>query len=140
MKGKTIHELSIGEQAYMSRTVTEADVVAFGGVSGDINPAHFDEEFAKKTPFKGRIAHGMIAASYATAVLAMKLPGPGSIYLGQEMKFLAPVRFGDTVTATVEVVEKNLEKNKVIMRTYCTNQNGVIVLDGKATIRPPMAE
>ncbi|QZY54078.1 MaoC family dehydratase [Crassaminicella profunda] len=138
MMGKSIKELNIGDEASMSRTVTEADVILFGGVSGDFNPAHFDEEYARKTLFKGRIAHGMIAASYATAVLAMKLPGPGSIYLGQEMKFLAPVRFGDTVIAKVEVLEKNEGKNRVILRTYCTNQDGKLILDGKATILPPI--
>lgn len=140
MRGKTIDELVIGEKAFSSRTVTEADVVMFAGVSGDINPAHMNEEYASKTPFKGRIAHGLIAVSYFTAVLAMKLPGPGSIYLNQEMKFMAPVRIGDTITATVEVLEKIDEKNKVILRTYCENQDGILVVDGKAAIRPPVTE
>lgn len=137
MIGKKIGEICIGDKACMSRTVTEADVTLFGGVSGDMNPAHFDEAYAKGTQFKGRIAHGMIAASYMTAVMAMQLPGPGSIYLSQEMKFLAPVRFGDTVTARVEVLEKDANRNRVVLRTYCENQDGILLVDGKAMIMPP---
>jgi len=137
MIGKTMSELKIGDEASLSRTVTEADIILFSGVSGDINPMHLDEEYAKQTIFKGRIAHGMIACSYLTAVLANKLPGPGSIYAGQEFKFLAPVRIGDTVTAKVEVVEIIEAKNRVKLRTYCINQNGTLLVDGKATLLPP---
>ena len=109
MTGKTINEINLGDKASYSRTVTEADVVLFGGVSGDLNPAHFNEEYCKDTMFKGRIAHGMLSSSYISTVLGMQLPGPGTIYLSQELKFTAPVKFGDTVTATIEVIEKKIE-------------------------------
>lgn len=135
--GKTINEINIGDTAEYSRTVTESDVVIFGGVSGDLNPAHFNEAYAKETFFKGRIAHGMLTAGYISTVLGMQLPGAGTIYMGQELKFTAPVRFGDTVTAVVRAMEKNEEKNIVIFETICTNQNGDIVLKGKATVKPP---
>lgn len=137
MKGKTINEIKLGDKAVYSRTVTESDVVLFGGVSGDLNPAHFNEEYCKDTLFKGRIAHGMLSASYISAVLGMQLPGPGTIYLSQELRFTAPVRFGDTVTATVEVVEILEEKNKITLETICTNQNNIVVLKGKAVVMPP---
>lgn len=135
--GKTIKEISLGDKAEYSRTVTETDVVLFGGISGDLNPAHFNEHYAKDTFFKGRIAHGMLTAGYISTVLGMQLPGPGTIYLGQELKFTAPVRFGDTVTATVEAIDINVEKNIVIFETICKNQNGDIVVKGKATVKPP---
>lgn len=137
MKGKTISEIKLGDKAVYSRTITESDVVLFGGVSGDLNPAHFNEEYCKDTLFKGRIAHGMLSASYISAVLGMQLPGPGTIYLSQELRFTAPVRFGDTVTATVEVVEILEEKNKITLETICTNQNNIVVLKGKAVVMPP---
>lgn len=135
--GKTINEIKLGEKSQYSRTVTEADVVMFGGISGDLNPAHFNEVYAKDTIFRGRIAHGMLTAGYISTVLGMQLPGPGTIYLGQELKFTSPVRFGDTITASVEVIEKNEEKNIVIFETICINQNGDIVVKGKATVKPP---
>lgn len=135
--GKTINEINLGEKSQYSRTVTEADVVMFGGISGDLNPAHFNEVYAKDTIFKGRIAHGMLTAGYISTVLGMQLPGPGTIYLGQELKFTSPVRFGDTITASVEVIEKNEEKNIVIFKTICVNQNGDIVVKGRATVKPP---
>lgn len=135
--GKTIKEINLGDKAEYSRTVTETDVVLFGGISGDLNPAHFNEQYAKDTFFKGRIAHGMLTAGYISTVLGMQLPGPGTIYLGQELKFTAPVRFGDTVTATVEAIDINIDKNIVIFETICKNQNGDIVVKGKATVKPP---
>ncbi|GAB6169353.1 MaoC family dehydratase [Clostridium carnis] len=134
--GKTIHEINIGDKAEYSRTVTETDVVMFGGISGDLNPAHFNEEYSKDTFFKGRIAHGMLTAGYISTVLGMQLPGPGTIYLSQELQFTAPVRFGDTITATVEALEKNIEKNKVTFETICKNQHDVVVLKGKAIVKP----
>lgn len=137
MNGKTISEISVGDKSSYSRTVTEADVVLFGGVSGDLNPAHFNEEYSKETMFKGRIAHGMLSASYISTVLGMKLPGPGTIYLSQELKFTAPVKFGDTITATVEVIEKLDDRNRIVLETICTNQNGQVVVKGKATVMPP---
>lgn len=133
----TITQMQIGDFAESSRTVTEADVVIFGGVSGDLNPAHFNEEASKNTMFKGRIAHGMISASYISATLGMKLPGPGTIYLSQSLKFLKPVRIGDTVTARVEVIEKLEEKNRAILKTECFNSKGEVVLTGEAVVMPP---
>lgn len=135
----TINQMKVGDFAEMSRTITEADIVLFGGVSGDLNPAHFDEEKSKNTMFKGRIAHGMISASYISAVLGMKLPGPGTIYLSQTLKFLKPVRIGDTIVARAEVVELVAEKNRAILKTECFNQNGDVVLTGEAVVMPPQA-
>ncbi|WP_238903908.1 MaoC family dehydratase [Clostridium sp. YIM B02506] len=137
MIGKTINEIKIGDKSSYSRTVCEADVILFGGVSGDLNPAHFNEEYSKNTMFKGRIAHGMLSAGYISTVLGMQLPGPGTIYLSQELKFTSPVKFGDTITATVEVIEKLEEKNRLILETTCTNQKGDIVVKGKAIVMPP---
>lgn len=137
MIGKSINEMKMGDYAEFSKTVTEADIYQFAGVTGDLNPAHVDEEFAKKTFFKGRIAHGMLMAGFISTVVGTKLPGPGSIYVGQELKFLAPVRIQDTITAKAEVIEILEEKNRVIFRTTCTNQNGDIVVDGKAIMSPP---
>jgi 3-hydroxybutyryl-CoA dehydratase len=107
-------------------------------VSGDFNPAHINEPYAQGTFFKTRIAHGMLCAGFISAVIAMKLPGPGTIYIRQELNFRAPVRIGDTVTARVEVIEK-LEKNRVKLKTTCVNQEGTLVLDGEAVVSPPKA-
>lgn len=137
MKGKTIQELKLGEKAFFQKTITETDVYLYAGITGDLNPAHINEEYAKDTFFKSRIAHGMLTAGLISAVLGMKLPGPGTIYMGQELKFTAPVRIGDTIKAEVEVTEMVTEKNRLKLRTTCTNQNGDIVLDGVATVMPP---
>ncbi|HPL63468.1 MAG TPA: MaoC family dehydratase [Syntrophales bacterium] len=137
MKGKTINEISIGDAAEFAKTVSESDVYAYAGISGDLNPAHVNEAYASKTFFKTRIAHGMLSAGFISACLGMHLPGPGSIYLRQELNFMAPVRIGDTITARVEVIEKNAEKNRVKLKTTCTNQDGTVVLDGVALIMPP---
>ncbi len=137
MKGKTINELKLGDKAYFQKTITETDVYMYAGITGDLNPAHINEEYAKDTMFKGRIAHGMLTAGLVSAVLGMQLPGPGTIYLKQELKFTAPVRIGDTIKAEVEVSEMIVEKNRIKLRTTCTNQNGDVVLDGEATVMPP---
>ena len=137
MIGKKIGEINIGDKSSYSRTVSEADVVLFGGVSGDLNPAHFNEEYSKDTMFKGRIAQGMLAASYISTVLGMQLPGPGTIYLSQELKFTAPVKFGDTITATAEVIDKIEDKNRITLETICINQRGEVVVKGKAVVMPP---
>lgn len=137
MKGLTIKELNIGDKASFQKTITETDVYLYAGITGDLNPAHINNIEAEKTIFKGRIAHGMLTAGLVSAVLGMQLPGPGSIYLGQELKFLAPVKIGDTIKAEVEVIEKIDEKNRIKLSTICTNQNGVEVLKGVATIMPP---
>ena len=140
MRGKTIEELNIGDTASFQKTITEADVYLYAGITGDLNPAHINQVEAEKSMFKGRIAHGMLSAGLISAVLGMYLPGPGTIYLGQELKFLAPVKIGDTVKAEAEVIEINSEKKRVKLKTICTNQEGTVVIDGVATVMPPRAK
>jgi 3-hydroxybutyryl-CoA dehydratase len=137
MKGKTIHEIKVGDTAEFTKTITEADVVLFAGITGDFNPAHVNQVWAASTRFQGRIAHGMLSGAIISTVLGMYLPGPGTIYLSQELRFLAPVRIGDTITARVEVQELVKEKNRVRLRTTCQNQDGTIVVDGTAIVLPP---
>ena len=137
MRGKSIDELKVGEAAEFSKTVSESDIYLYAGITGDFNPAHINETYAQKTFFKERIAHGMLTAGFISAVLANQLPGPGTIYLKQELKFLAPVHIGDTVTARVEVSEIITEKKQVRLKTTCTNQEGIQILDGEAVISPP---
>lgn len=132
----TVQDLTIGMSASTSKTITDADIVMFSGISTDTNPAHLDEEYAKGTQFGGRIAHGMLSAGLISAVLGNKLPGPGTIYLGQTLKFRAPVRPGDTVTATVTVKELNLEKNRAVLETVCMVGDKVVI-EGEATTMPP---
>ncbi|MGL5721180.1 MAG: MaoC family dehydratase [Brevinema sp.] len=127
-------ELKVGMKASTAKTITEADILMFGAVSTDFNPVHFNEEVGKATPFGKRIAHGMLSAGLISAVLGTKLPGEGSIYMGQELKFTAPVFIGDTITAEVEIEELIAEKNRVILKTTCRNQDGKDVIIGKATI------
>ena len=127
----------VGQTASVSRTISESDVYLFAGVTGDLNPAHTNEEYAKNTHFKTRIAHGMLSAGLISAVLGMHLPGPGTIYTGQTLKFLAPVHIGDTITATAEIKSLDLERNRVVLTTTCTNQEGTLVLSGEATALLP---
>ena len=136
----TINELYIGQSSSFSKTITETDVYLFAGVTGDFNPAHLNEKYAQETPFKKRIAHGMLSAGLISALLGTSLPGEGTIYMGQKLQFLAPVYFNDTITATVEVKEIIPEKNRVILRTYCKNQDGVVVLDGEAIVLAPKSK
>lgn len=135
----TIQEMKIGDHASVTKTVSETDVYLFAGITGDLNPAHTNEVAASKTMFKTRIAHGMLGAGFISAVLGMYLPGPGTIYMGQELKFTKPVHIGDTVTATATVEEIILEKNRVILDTTVVNQDGEVVIKGKATVMPPNA-
>jgi 3-hydroxybutyryl-CoA dehydratase len=137
MIGKTMEELKVGDKAEFSKTITETDVYLYAGVTGDLNPAHINEEYAKKTFFKTRIVHGMLLAGLISGVLGNKLPGPGTIYIRQEMTFLAPVRIGDTITATVEILEIMADAKRVRARTTCVNQEGKLVLDGEAIVSPP---
>ena len=139
MIGKTIEELQVGETARFSKTISESDVYLFAGVTGDLNPAHVNEDYAKDTFFKTRIAHGMLSASFISTVIGTMLPGPGTIYMHQEVSFLAPVKFGDTVTAVVEVAEIMAEKKRVRLKTYCVNQDNTTVVDGQALVGPPRA-
>ncbi len=137
MIGKTIDELEVGEFSEFSKTISESDVYLYAGITGDFNPAHINEEYAKKTFFETRIAHGMLPAGFISAILGTKLPGPGTIYLKQELEFLAPVRMGDTITARVEITGIDKEKKKVTLKTTCVNQDGKTVLDGEAIVSPP---
>lgn len=136
MTGKTIAEISIDQSAEFSKTLSESDVYLFAGISGDLNPFHINEEYAKNTFFKGRIAHGMLLAGFISTVVGCYLPGPGAIYVSQELRFLAPARIGDTITARAVVQEMDIDKNRVILQTTCTNQDGTVVVDGKAVVSP----
>ncbi len=140
MQGKSIQEIKIGDFSVFQKTISEVDVYLYAGISGDFNPAHINAVEANKGMFKKRIAHGMLTASLISTVLGCHLPGPGTIYLGQELKFKKPVYFGDTIEAKAEVVEMDIERNRIIMKTTATNQNGELVLDGKATVMPPVKE
>ncbi|MDY6045144.1 MAG: MaoC family dehydratase [Peptoniphilus sp.] len=137
LKGKTIDELEVGQSASFTKTVTEVDVYDYLGISGDFNPVHTNEEYAKGTMFKTRIAHGMISAGFISTVLGMRLPGPGTIYLSQDLKFTHPVYFGDTITATCTIEDIQVEKNRVTLDTVCTNQRGETVVEGKALVLAP---
>ena len=139
MIGKTIEELKVGDTARFSKTISESDVYLFAGVTGDLNPAHVNEDYAKDNFFKTRIAHGMLSASFISTVIGTMLPGPGSIYMRQEVSFLAPVKIGDTVTAIVEVAEIIADKRRIRLKTYCINQENKTVVDGEALVSPPRA-
>lgn len=139
MQGKTIAELEVGHQAEFAKTVSESDVYLYAGISGDLNPAHVNEVYAGQSMFQGRIAHGMLGGGFISAVIGMQLPGPGTSYMKQEFKFLAPVRIGDTITARVEVLEKISDKNRIRLKTTCVNQEGKTVIDGEALVMPPKA-
>ena len=134
--GYFLEDLAVGMSASFSKTLTDADIVMFSGVSGDTNPVHLDEEYAKDTIFEGRISHGMLSAGFISAVLGTKLPGPGCIYVSQDLRFKAPVRPGDTVTARVTVMEIVPEKRRVVMQTQCM-VGDTIVIDGSATVMVP---
>ena len=128
-----LEDLSVGQSAERVHQVSEADIEAFAAVSGDDNPLHLDEAFAATTPFKGRIAHGLLAASYISAVLGTQLPGPGSVYLSQSLRFRRPVRIGDAVTARVSVAAIDADKGRVTLETVCL-VGGKAVIEGEATI------
>lgn len=127
-------KLNAGDSAEITKTIEEADIVAFAEVTGDHNPVHLDESFAQKTRFGRRIAHGMLTASLISAVLANKLPGQGSVYLGQTLQFVAPVFPGDEVTARVTVTTVRDDKPIVKLETICVNQRGETVIRGEATV------
>jgi 3-hydroxybutyryl-CoA dehydratase len=135
--GKSIHELKVGDSAQISKTITETDINDFAKVTGDFNPVHLDQAYAEKTIFKGRIAHGLLSVGLLSNVLGNILPGHGTIYLSQEVRFLAPVRIGDTITARVEVIELIPEKNRAKFKTTCINQDGKEVVEGVAWGMPP---
>jgi acyl dehydratase len=127
-------EIKVGDIAEYSKIITEKEVLGFAEISGDCNPVHIDKEFAEKSMFKRQIAHGILSGSLISTVLGTKLPGINTIYMGQNFKFMAPVYFGDTLTARVEVAEKKDDKHIIKLRTYVVNQDGKIVVDGEATV------
>ena len=134
LNGHDIEDLKVGMTATFAKTITEADIVMFAGVSGDNNAMHINEEFAASTAFKGRIAHGMLSASVISAAIANKLPGPGTIYMQQSLAFKAPVRAGDTVHAKVSVNRLLPEKRLVFLDTVCSVRD-TVVITGEALVR-----
>lgn len=137
--GLFFEDLSVGQSASFGKTITEADILMFAAVSGDTNPVHINAEFAAGTMFKERIAHGMLSAGLVSTVLGTRLPGPGTIYLSQTLKFRAPVRIGDTVTATATVAALDAAKKRATLTTICT-VNGKPVLEGEALVLVPSRE
>ena len=137
--GLTVDQLTLGQSASRSHVVTDADLRAFADVSGDHNPVHLDEAFAATTPFKGRIAHGMLSGAYISALIAGELPGSGTIYLSQQMSFRRPVRIGDEVVTTATVTAIDADKGRVTLSTVCTVA-GKPVVEGEAVVMPPKAE
>jgi len=131
-----IEDLSPGQSARYTRTVTETDIQQFGAVSGDLNPLHFDEDYAKTTVFKGRIAHGILSVSFLSTVLGTELPGPGSIFLSASIRFKAPVRIGDTVVASCTVREISLQRNRVVFDCLC-KVGDTVVVEGEAMVMVP---
>lgn len=125
---------TVGEKATWMKTITEADVYAFAGMTGDFNPLHVDREFAARSRFGERIAHGILTAGLISAVLGMRLPGPGGIFLSQTLTFLRPVRFGDTITAQAEVLSYRADRRLLTLRTTCSNQRGEAVVEGEAVL------
>jgi 3-hydroxybutyryl-CoA dehydratase len=136
MNGYFFEDLQLGQTASVGKTITEADILLFSAVSMDTNPVHLDEASAAASPFKVRIAHGMLTASLISAVLGTKLPGPGTIYLGQTLKFRAPVQIGHSVTATVEVTALDAEKKRATLKTSCL-VGGKPVVEGEAIVMVP---
>lgn len=137
LKSKTYKELEIGDQGEFSKTVTERDIALFGETSGDVNPVHFDEAYASKTIFKGRVAHGMWSAGLISTCIGTVMPGPGSIYLGQTLEFKLPARLGDTLTAVVTIDQKIDAKKLLVINCVVSNQNNEVVVIGEAKVIPP---
>ena len=136
LHGYYLEDLSPGMTALYAKTVTDADVVLFAGISGDVNPVHLNQEFADRTMFRGRIAHGMLTASFISTVIGTKLPGPGCIYVSQNLKFKAPVRIGDTVNARVTVTSVDEVRGRIAVETTCTVGNTVVIA-GEAVLMVP---
>lgn len=135
--GLYLEDIKLGQTAVYTKTVSEADILAFAGVSGDTNPIHLSDDFARTTPFEGRIAHGMLSASYISTLIGTRLPGPGAIYMGQNLKFLAPVRPGQTVNTRATVTDINHEKARITLHTQCMVGDEVVI-EGEALIKVPM--
>lgn len=137
LHNKTYSEINIGDKAHYTKCLSEEDVLLFARVSGDVNPVHLDEDFAKSTPFGGRIAHGIWSASLVSAAIATELPGPGSIYLGQNLQFKRPVFINDTLTVELEIKEKIDKRQRVIIDCKVSNQKNQVVLTGEADVMAP---
>lgn len=137
-KGKTLSELKVGDSASLTKKMTEAEVNLYATLSGDTNPVHLDEAYAQTTIFKTRVVHGMFVSSLFSALLGNHLPGNGTIYLGQELRFTKPVFLNDTVTATVTISELVAEKNRAVLETVAVNQHGDVVVKGSATVLLPV--
>ena len=131
-----MEDLAVGQAAELTRAVTAADLDAFAAVTGDDNPLHLNEEYAAAGPFKGRVAHGMLAAGYISATIGTKLPGPGAIYVSQTLRFRRPVRIGDTVTARVEITALDRARSRATLATVC-RVNGKAVVEGEAEVMVP---
>lgn len=140
MQGLTIDQVEVGRVEQFTKTISESDVYGFAGITGDFNPVHVDRVAAESSMFGDRIAHGMLTAALISTVIGMKLPGPGCIYMSQSLRFTAPVYFGDTVTARVEVVEVVVEKNRLRLATKCVNQKGDVVAEGESLVMPRRRE
>jgi len=136
MNGLFLEDLKVGQSAMFGRTVTEADIAAFAGVSGDTNPIHLHDGFARTTRFGQRIAHGMLSGSFISTVIGTKLPGPGAVYISQTMNFMAPVIIGDTITAIATITAIDPQRRRVILKTQCFNGEKVVI-DGEATVLVP---
>ena len=139
MKSYTYDELQIGQTASVSKTIGEHDVYAYAGITGDLNPAHVNAVYAEEAFFKERVVHGMLVAGFISTVFGMYMPGPGTIFLSNNVNFLAPVRFNDTITVTCEIVEK-LEKGNVKIKSEVINQNNEIVMTGESLVKIPRAK
>lgn len=133
-KELSYEDIQIGDTANFSKTISEFDIYQFAGLTGDFNPMHINEEFASKTFFEDRIAHGLLTGSFISTVLGMKLPGPNSIYLSQSFTFTAPVKIGDTINATVKVIDKQDDKKFIRLKTEVWNQLNEKVVDGEALV------
>ncbi|HEU5095195.1 MAG TPA: MaoC family dehydratase [Reyranella sp.] len=136
MNGLFLEDLKVGQSAMFGRTVTDADIAAFAGVSGDTNPIHLHDGFARTTRFGKRIAHGMLSGSFISTVIGTKLPGPGAVYVSQTMAFMAPVMIGDTITAVATVTAIDEKRRRVTLKTQCLNGEKVVI-DGEAVVLVP---
>jgi len=134
MNDRRFEDIKVGDKASFSKTISEADVYGFAGITGDFNPVHVNADFAAKSRFKQRIAHGMLTASLISTVIGTDLPGANTVYLSQEVKFTAPVFFGDTLTSEAEVIEKREDKRILVLKTTVVNQSGTLVVDGQAKV------
>lgn len=137
MKNCCFEEIQLHQSAELKKTLSKEDILLFAAMSGDVNPAHMDETYARQTPFKNVIAHGMWSSAFISTLLGTELPGPGTIYLGQSLRFKRPVKLGDEITVKIEVIAKDQEKKRVTFSNTITNQNGEVVVTGESEVMPP---